>query len=93
MERVPKAQPFWLSGLFLVVGAYLVGWVAFAGVREWFAVTLLIAWVVFFVIAIGAELRGRTRFAWGLPLMLFLVPWVIVALQAVSLLFRSGGQQ
>ena len=75
------------------VGAYLYAWFGVAGVREWFAAVVVVAWAACFIACVRAELVGRTRFAWGLPILLFLVPWAVAGLQLVYILLSKGANQ
>jgi hypothetical protein len=93
MDTPRKSEPYWLAGLFLAIGAYLFLWVAVAGVREWFALVLLVIWAVSFAVGVRAELAGRTRLAWGLGVLLFLVPWATAGVQFAYITFTSGAGQ
>jgi hypothetical protein len=81
VDRPRKPEPFWLAGFFLVVGLYLFMWVGMAGVREWFALVLLVTWAILFAVGVRSELAGQTRLAWALGAVLFVVPWAVSGLQ------------
>jgi hypothetical protein len=81
MRKPARPEPFWLTSLFVVVGCWLTASMALTGAKDWYAFTLLGGLIVCYPFALRAELRGRTRLAWGLGLLFVVIPLIVGVLR------------